>query len=555
MHGMMMDRPLLISQLIEYAGTYHPRTEIVSRTTEGPIHRYGYADCHARAQRLANALKRLGIELGDRVATLAWNNYRHVELYFAISGMGAVCHTLNPRLFADQLIYIVNHAGDRIIFADITFAPILEALEEKFAPVEHVVFMTDRAHMPATKLKVNVLCYEELIEAEEPYFEWPEFDERTASSLCYTSGTTGEPKGALYTHRSTMLHTYMICAAELFGLSSSEVFLPVVPMFHANAWGIPYGCAMTGTKMVMPGPRLDGPSVFELLDTEDVTFTAGVPTVWLMLLDEMRKQGRKPKALKSVLAGGSAVPLSMIREFEERWGCGMFHAWGMTEMSPVGTNGRLLPHMANLPKERQWAVKAKQGRAICCVDLKIVDAEGKRLPHDGKAFGELLVRGPWIASGYFKNEAASKAALDDEGWFRTGDVATIDPDGIVQLVDRSKDVIKSGGEWISSIDLENAAMGHPDVAQAAVIGVRHPRWDERPLLIIVPEKGKSPTKEEIIAFLADKVAKWWLPDDVQFVDALPMTATGKISKLDLRKRFKDYALPTANDDRPRSAAS
>ena len=544
MLGHMMDRPLLISQLIEFSARYHGATEIVTRTVEGPIHRYGYADAHVRVQQLANALTRYGIKLGDRVATLAWNTHRHFELYFGISGIGAVCHTLNPRLFADQLEYIINHAGDRLIFADAMFAPILEGLIGKMKPVEGIVFMTDRAHMPETEL-ANVMCYEEFIDAEKPEFAWPEFDERTASSLCYTSGTTGNPKGALYSHRSTILHTFSICGAESFGLSSAEVFLPVVPMFHANAWGVPYGCAMTGTKMVMPGARMEGDKVFELLDQEDVTFAAGVPTVWLMLLDEMKKQGRKPKALKSMLVGGSAVARAMIETFERDYGINVFHAWGMTELSPVGTNARLSHVMSTLPQEQRWDIKAKQGRAMFGVEIKIVDAEGKRLPEDGEAFGEVLVRGPWVVDGYFADEAASKAALDDEGWFRTGDVATLDPQGIMQIVDRSKDVIKSGGEWISSIDLENAALGHPDVAHAAVIGVEHPKWDERPLLIVVPEKGKSPQSDEIIDYLKDKIAKWWLPDDVQFVDEIPLTATGKISKLDLRKRFADYKLPTA----------
>ncbi len=544
MLGLMMDRPLLISQLIAFGARYQGGTEIVTRTIEGPIHRYTIAEAHARSMQLANALRRLGIKLGDRVATLAWNTYRHFELYFGISGLGAVCHTLNPRLFADQLDYIINHAEDRVIFSDTSFAPVLENISDKLGKVEAIVFLCDRENMPETTLH-NVLCYEELLAGEEASFDWPEFDERTASSLCYTSGTTGEPKGALYSHRSTLLHTFAVCAAESFALSSSEVFLPVVPMFHANAWGIPYGCAMTGTKLVMPGARMEGDMIFEMLDKEDVTFAAGVPTVWLLLLEEMKKQGRKPHALKSMLVGGSAVPRAMIADFEGKFGIDVFHAWGMTEMSPVGTNGRLLRTLENQPDEKRWDAKAKQGRAMFAVDMKIVDGQGERLPEDGVAFGELLVRGPWIASGYYNNKKASEAAIDKEGWFRTGDVATIDPDGIMQIVDRSKDVIKSGGEWISSIDLENAAMGHPEVAQAAVIGIAHPKWDERPLLIVVPEGGKQPGKDDIVDYLKDKIAKWWLPDDVQFVDELPLTATGKVSKLDLRKKFEDYKLPTA----------
>ncbi|MHA1537984.1 MAG: long-chain-fatty-acid--CoA ligase [Alphaproteobacteria bacterium] len=544
MLGMMMDRPLLISQLIEYSARYQGATEIVTRTIEGPIHRYTMADAHQRSMRLANALARLGIKLGDRVATLAWNTYRHFELYFGISGFGAVCHTLNPRLFTDQLDYIINHAEDRLIFCDTTFAPILEKVADRMGKVEAVIFLCSRENMPQTTLP-NVLCYEELLAAEEPAFAWPEFDERTASSLCYTSGTTGEPKGVLYSHRSTLLHTFAVCSAEGLGLSSHEVFLPVVPMFHANAWGVPYGCAMTGTKLVMPGARMEGNMIFEMLDKEDVTFAAGVPTVWMLLLDEMKKQGRKPHALKSMLVGGSAVPRAMIADFEGKFGVDVFHAWGMTEMSPLGTNGRLHRGMEDQRDEIRWDVKAKQGRAIFAVDLKIVDDRGEELPQDGVAFGELLVRGPWIASGYYKNKKASDAVFDKEGWFRTGDVVTIDAAGIMQIVDRAKDVIKSGGEWISSIDLENAAMGHPDVAQAAVIGIAHPKWDERPLLIVVPEGGKQPDKENIVEYLKDKVAKWWLPDDVQFVEALPLTATGKVSKLDLRKTFEDYKLPTA----------
>ena len=544
MLGLMMDRPLLISQLISFGARYQGGTEIVTRTIEGPIHRYTIAEAHERSMRLANALTRLGIKLGDRVATLAWNTYRHFELYFGISGLGAVCHTLNPRLFAGQLDYIINHAEDRLIFSDTSFAPILENLADKLGKVEAIVFLCDRANMPETSL-ANVLCYEELLAGEEASFDWPDFDERTASSLCYTSGTTGEPKGALYSHRSTMLHTFAICAAESFALSSSEVFLPVVPMFHANAWGIPYGCAMAGAKLVMPGGRMEGDMIFEMLDKEDVTFAAGVPTVWLLLLEEMKKQGRKPQALKSMLVGGSAVPRAMIADFEGNFGIEVFHAWGMTEMSPIGTNGRLIRSMQNQPDEKRWDAKAKQGRAIFCVDMKIVDEAGTRLPEDGVAFGELLVRGPWVASAYYNNQKATEAVFDADGWFRTGDVATIDAEGIMHIVDRSKDVIKSGGEWISSIDLENAAMGHPEVAQAAVIGIAHPKWDERPLLIVVPEGGKQPGKDDIVEYLKDKVAKWWLPDDVQFVDELPLTATGKVSKLDLRKKFEDYKLPTA----------
>ncbi|MCP4327823.1 MAG: long-chain-fatty-acid--CoA ligase [Alphaproteobacteria bacterium] len=544
MRGQMMDRPLLISSLIKYAADYQGDVEVVSRTVEGPIHRYTYSDCHRRACRVAGALRRLGVEPGDRIATLAWNGYRHLELYFGVSGMGAVLHTVNPRLFADQIEYIVNHAEDKYVFLDVTFVPLLEPFAEMFTSVRGYVVMTDRANMPETTLP-NALVYEELLSAEKDDHDWPEFDENAAASLCYTSGTTSRPKGALYSHRSTVLHTYSICLVEALGLSSGHAVLPAVPMFHANAWGIPYGCALTGSKLVLPGQHYDGESMFDLLENEGVTITAGVPTIWQMLIEHMRATGKSFSRPPLVLIGGAAAPLSMIRAFEEEFGCDTRHAWGMTEMSPVGTSGHLKPRLLGLPKEEQYAYKAKQGHAIYGVDLKIVDDDGKELPHDGEAFGELLVRGSWIIDSYFKDEDATAAAFDDEGWFRTGDVTTIDPDGYIHIVDRSKDVIKSGGEWISSIDLENIATGHPDVAQAAVIGIAHPKWGERPLLIVVAAGDRQPTRDEILTFLDGKIAKWWMPDDVQFVDALPLTATGKISKLQLREMFKDYALPTA----------
>jgi 3-(methylthio)propionyl---CoA ligase len=548
MYGMMMDTPLLISSLIKFAAQYHGDAEIVTRTVEGPIHRYTYRDAHGRAQRLANALTRLGVKHGDRVATLAWNTHRHFELYYGVSGMGAVLHTINPRLFADQIRYIVNHASDRFIFADLSFVPILEALAPALPKVEGYVIMTDREHMPATKLE-GALCYEELINAESDSFDWPEFDEKTAASLCYTSGTVGNPKGALYSHRSTIIHTYTICMTDGFGLSTNAVCLPVVPMFHVNAWGIPYGAAATGTKLVMPGAKLDGESVCELLESEKVTMTAGVPTVWLMLQNYLKQSGKRPKYLKEILVGGAAVPLPMIQAFENDFGYRMIHAWGMTEMSPVGTCGRLKPKMNDLPVDQRQAIQAKQGRAIWNVDLKIVDASGRSLPHDGTSFGELLVRGPWVINAYFNDPAASKDAFDDEGWFRTGDVATIDAEGYMQIVDRAKDVVKSGGEWISSIDIENKAMGHPDVAEAAVIGVPHPKWDERPILVVVKKPGTSPTRDDILGFLKGKIANWCVPDDVVFVEQLPHTATGKLSKREIRLQLKDYRLPAETRQR------
>ncbi|HVO16205.1 MAG TPA: 3-(methylthio)propionyl-CoA ligase [Alphaproteobacteria bacterium] len=545
MFGTMMDTPLLISSLIRFAARYHGDTEIVTRTVEGAIHRYTWRDAYGRTQRLANALTRLGVKPGDRVATLAWNTHRHLELYYAVSGMGSVLHTINPRLFLEQIRYIVNHAEDRYVFTDLTFVPLLEGLAPTLPKVKGYVIMTDRAHMPATKLP-DALCYEELVNAERDSFDWPTFDERTAASLCYTSGTVGNPKGALYSHRSTLLHTMAICSTDGFGLSTNSVCLPVVPMFHVNAWGIPYGAAMTGAKLVMPGPRLDGESVCDLLETEQVTMTAGVPTVWLMLLTYLRQSGKRPQHLKEILVGGSAVPLSMIQAFENEFGYRMIHAWGMTEMSPVGTCGRLKHKMLTLPTDQRHAIQAKQGRAICHVDLKIVGPDGKALPHDGKAFGELFVRGPWVISAYYNDEAATRDAFDDEGWFGTGDVATIDPEGYMQIVDRAKDVVKSGGEWISSIDLENKAMGHPGVAEAAVIGVPHPKWDERPILVVVAKPGASPTREDIIGFLRGQVPSWCVPDDVVFVQQLPHTATGKLSKRELREQLKDYRLPTAS---------
>jgi acyl-CoA synthetase (AMP-forming)/AMP-acid ligase II len=544
MRGLMMDRPLLIGALIQYAAQYHGDTEIVTRTTEGPVHRYTYAEAERRARQLAKALKRLGVEMGDRVATIAWNNHRHLELYFAVSGIGAVCHTINPRLFADQLRYIVNHAADKLLFLDLTFVPIAEKMAAEWAPVKHYVIMTDREHMPQTSLP-NALCYEEILAAEASDLVWPEFDENTASSLCYTSGTTGNPKGALYTHRSTLLHSFAVCSANAVGISMRDSILPVVPMFHVNAWGIPYAAAMSGAKLVFPGPKLDGASLHELFVGEKVTLSLGVPTVWLGLLQYLEQTGKRLDGVERVTVGGSAAPRAMIETFEERYGVRCIHGWGMTEMSPVGSLA--LPKAKHLErgKDELLTIKTRQGFPLFGVDMKVVGADGEVMPHDGISSGELHVRGPWIVGAYYNDEPATAAAFDEAGWFRTGDVAIIDGDGYMTIVDRSKDVIKSGGEWISSIDVENAAMGHPDVAEAAVIGLPHPKWDERPLLVIVPKSGRQPSKETIVTFLGDKIAKWQLPDDVVFVTELPHGATGKVLKTRLREQFKDHRLPTA----------
>lgn len=542
MRGLMMDTPLLIPSLLDYAATYHPDTEIVSRTVEGPIHRYTYAEAHRRTRQLSNVLQNLGVGIGDRIATMAWNGHRHFELYFAVSGMGAVCHTLNPRLFQDQLVYIVNHAEDRYLFVDLTFVPLLEAVHEHFESVEGYVIMTDAEHMPETSLP-NALCYETLMAEASDEFTWPELEENTASSLCYTSGTTGNPKGALYSHRSTVLHTFAVCMTDSLALSARSTVLPVVPMFHANAWGLAYAAAMTGAKLVFPGPRLDGESLYELSAAEGANMLAGVPTVWLALLQYLRSSGKDLGAVDTVVVGGSAAPRSMIATFQNDYGARVIHAWGMTEISPLGSCGTLKTKHDALTDDERLDLQAKQGHGIYGVEMRIIDEDGRELPRDGKAFGELQVRGPWVISSYFKGEGGD--VLDAEGWFSTGDVATLDPDGFMQITDRSKDVIKSGGEWISSIDLENEVMGHPGVAEAAVIGVHHPKWDERPLLVVVPAEGNEPSKDDLIHHLESRIAKWWMPDDVVFVEELPHTATGKVSKLQLRERFADYVLPTA----------
>ncbi len=542
MLGLMQDWPLLVSKVLDHAATYHGDQEIVSRTTEGPVERCTYKELHSRARRVAKRLEAQGIKKGDVVATMAWNNARHMEAWYGIMGMGAVCHTLNPRLFPEQLVYIMNHAEDQLLFVETTFVPLIEAVADKLQTVKGVVIMTDAAHMPDTKIE-NAICYEDwLAEADDDY-TWPQFDENTAAGLCYTSGTTGNPKGVLYSHKSNVIHGMLANAADTLGLTSGEVILPVVPMFHANAWAIAFAAPMAGAKLVMPGPKMDGESIYELLDGEKVTATAAVPTVWLMLLGFLEENNLELPHLNQVVIGGSACPPSMIETFEKKYGVEVFHAWGMTEMSPIGTLGRLKGKHAGIPWDEKLSLKAKQGRPPFTVEVKITDDEGNELPRDGKAFGHLLVRGPAISKSYMKGEGGE--ILDDDGWFDTGDVATLDPDGYMQITDRAKDVIKSGGEWISSIDLENLAVGHPDVAEAAVIGIEHPKWDERPLLIIVRKEGTEVSKEDILSFMDGKIAKWWMPDDVAFVKEIPHNATGKILKTALRETFKDYVLPTA----------
>jgi len=542
----MMDIPLLISSLIQHADRFHGDTEIVSRTIEGPIHRCTYRDLHRRARQLANALGALDIRPGDRVATLAWNSYRHLEAFYGISGAGAVMHTINPRLFPEQIAYIANHAEDVYLFFDLTFAPLIDKLAPALKTMKGYVLMTDKAHMPKSSIS-NLLCYEDLINAHSDDYQWPQLDERTASSLCYTSGTTGNPKGVLYSHRSTVIHAYAAALPDALNISARDVMLPVVPMFHANAWALPYSCALAGAKMVMPGAQLDGKSLYELFETERVTVSAGVPTVWLALLQYMDQNKLRFSTMNRTVIGGSACPPAMIRAFQDKYGVQVLHAWGMTEMSPLGTVSTFKSKHLSLPEEQRYALQTKQGRPIFGVDMKIVDGDGKELPWDGKAFGDLLVRGPWICDGYLKGEGGNPLQRDPDGhdWFPTGDVATIDQDGFMQITDRSKDVIKSGGEWISSIDLENTAVAHPAVAEAAVVSVRHPKWDERPLLIVVKKQGADLTREELLKFYEGRVAKWWIPDDVVFVDQLPHTATGKLLKTKLREDFKDYKLPTA----------
>ena len=538
LNGLMMEQPLLISDIIRYAAETHPDAEVVSAAVEGGIHRTTYKESLARISQLAHGLRAQGIGPGDRVATLAWNGYRHFELYYAISGIGAVCHTINPRLFPEQIIYITHHAKDKMLFVDLTFLPIIEKLRDKLPAGLQIIAMTDRAHMPDSA--GNLHCYEDMIEGAPTSYEWPSFDERTAAALCYTSGTTGEPKGALYSHRSSLLHSFYVILGNRTVFEPGKKVLPVVPLFHVNAWGLPYVAPLSGTSLVFPGAKLDGASLFDLMDAEQVYSSWGVPTVWQGLLAEMAKRGRAPTGLREVVIGGSAVPFAMIKTFEHDFDVEVTQGWGMTEMSPIGTCSRLPPKQSRLPAEERWKLKQKQGRRLFGVNLKIVDDKGKRLPHDGKAFGDLYVRGSSIVSGYFENDKATREVIDAEGWFKTGDIASIDSDGFMSLVDRSKDLIKSGGEWISSIDIENSAMACPGIATCAVIGLPHPKWDERPLLVVVPKEDSGATKKSILAFLTPKVAKWQVPDDVAFVTSLPMTATGKVSKKDLRVQFADF---------------
>jgi fatty-acyl-CoA synthase len=540
MQGLMMDLPLLVSSLIEHADRHHGDTEIVSKTVEdGSIHRYTYRDAHRRARRLAKALKALGVAMHDRVGTLAWNGFRHFEIYYATAGSGAVIHTINPRLFPEQIGYIANHAEDKVIFFDVNLAPLVEKLAPLLRTVKAFIAMCGRNAMPRVNIP-SLHCYEEIIEAQDDKLTWPAFDERTAACLCYTSGTTGNPKGALYAHRSTLLHAYAAALPDALNLSARDVVLPVVPMFHVNAWGIPYSAAMCGTKLVFPGHHLDGKSLHTLFETEGVTMSAGVPTVWLGLLNHVKEQKLRFSTLKSVVIGGSAAPPAMIRAFQEDYGVQVLHAWGMTEMSPLGTVCTFKAKHAKSTKEERYALQNKVGRVLYGVDTRIVNEDGKELPRDGKAFGDLQVRGPWIVRGYFKAEGGDPLR---DGWFPTGDVVTIDPDGYVQITDRSKDVIKSGGEWISSIDLENIAVAHPAIQEAAVIGVKHPKWDERPIVVAVKKAGQEVSREELLKFYEGKIAKWWMPEDVVFVSELPHTATGKLSKLTLRQQMKDYKLP------------
>ncbi len=542
MLGLMQNWPLTVDKILDHAKAWHGDREIVSRSVEGPVVRSTYAQIHTRAKQLSNALKGLGVQQGDRVATLAWNTGRHIEAWYAIMGMGAVCHTLNPRLFAEQLCYIINHAEDKIIFTDLTFLPILAEHRALMPTVKQVVVFTDEAHLDPA-IYPGAIAYETLVASGSPDFVWGDFDENTASSLCYTSGTTGNPKGVLYSHRSNFLHTMVTLGVDVMGISARDTVLPVVPMFHANAWGLTFSCAAAGCKLVMPGQKLDGASVYELLETESVTFSAAVPTVWLGLLTHMRENKLSLSTLKRVVIGGSAVPEAIVRGFRDEFGVDVTHAWGMTEMSPMGTLSSPNARIAATDAETQLRYKLKQGRPPLGVEMKLEDDAGDRLPHDGATFGRLLVKGPAVAGGYFKGDGGN--ILDDEGFFDTGDVATIDADGYMQITDRAKDVIKSGGEWISTIEIENIAVGHEKAELAAVIGAAHPKWDERPVLLVKLMPGVQSSKEEFLAFLDGKIAKWWTPDDVVFVDDIPLGATGKIDKKLIRDRMKDYVLPTA----------
>jgi len=544
MLGLMQDWPLTVDKILDHARVNFPRREIVTRRVEGPIVRSDYETLWRRAKQVTNALKAQGVGLGDRVATLATTTDRHMEVWYGAMNMGAVLHTVNPRLFPEQIAWIINHAEDKVLFFDAPFLPIVEGIAPHLTHTKLFVLLTDGAP-PATKLK-NLVSYDDFLEGQPTEAKWGGFDENTACGLCYTSGTTGDPKGVLYSHRSNVLHAMMVNQTDAFGCGAADVVLPIAPMFHANAWAISFIAPMCGAKLVMPGAKLDGASLYELMETEGVTFAAAVPTVQIALLNYMRENKLKLSTLKRVGVGGSAVPETVLRAYEEEFGVEVIHAWGMTEMSPVGTLGKPHPEHFKLDHDGRIAAKLKQGRTPFCVEMKIVDDQGVPKPHDGKTFGRLLVRGPAVARAYFKNAGARNAkgeCIEKCGFFDTGDVATIDELGIMQITDRAKDVIKSGGEWISSIDIENIAIGAEGVACAAVIGVYHPKWDERPLLIVEPQPGAHPTKEKVLAALDGRIAKWWTPDDVVVIDKIPLGATGKINKLALRTMFKDYKLP------------
>jgi acyl-CoA synthetase (AMP-forming)/AMP-acid ligase II len=538
--GQMMHMPLTISSLLTHAARHNGDVEIVSKRVEGDMHRTNWSEIELRSRKLAQAMTRLGLQPGDRVGTLAWNGYRHIEIYYGVSGSQLVCHTINPRLFPQQVAWIVNDAQDKVIFVDINIFPLVEKLAPMLASVKHVVLMGARESMPKETTLTNLLCYEDLIAAEDGNYQWPSFDENAAASICYTSGTTGNPKGAIYTHRSTVLHALAAALPDAMSLKATDTVLPVVPMFHVNAWGIPYAAAMVGCKLVMPGHHLDGASLYNLFEEEKVTMSAGVPTIWLGLLNHVKANNLKFSTFKTTIIGGAACPPAMIRTFENDYNVEVIHAWGMTELSPIGTLGRLKAKHADWSLEDKQKLLEKQGKSVFGIDMRIVDADGKVLPWDGKAAGDLEVKGHWVVSGYYNID---KSPLHD-GWFPTGDVATIDADGYMQITDRSKDVIKSGGEWISSIDLENVLMGHPAVHEAAAIACAHPKWDERPLMVVVKKPGVEVTAAELIAFYDGKIPKWQTPDDVVFVDEIPHTATGKIYKLKLRETFKDHKLPT-----------
>jgi fatty-acyl-CoA synthase len=540
----MQHWPLTVDKILDHARVYSATREIVTRSVEGPIVRTTYAEIHRRAKQVSAALKADGVRLGDRVATLAWNSGRHMEAWYGAMGIGAVLHTVNPRLFPEQIAWIVNHAEDRVLMFDLTFLPLVQALAPHMPTIERYVILTDAAHMPRTDLK-NVVAFEDWIADRTTDTAWGGFDEQTACGLCYTSGTTGHPKGVLYSHRSNVIHALVCNQADGFGVSGNDVVLPIVPMFHANAWALAFVAPMVGCKLVMPGAKLDGASVYELIETEGVTLAAAVPTVWGMLLQHLRATGAKFSTLKKVTIGGAAVPETILRAFESEYGVEVIHAWGMTELSPVGTMGKLAPEDADADFDERVRLKLKQGRGMFTVEMKVVNESCEELPRDGKTPGHLVVRGPAVARAYFKHEGARAAdggICNADGFFDTGDVSTLDAKGYMQITDRAKDVIKSGGEWISSIDVENAAIGAPGVAQAGVIGVPHPKWTERPLLVIEPQPGAQPTKDSVLAHLEGKIAKWWMPDEVLFLDKIPLGATGKVDKKALRERFKDLRL-------------